>query len=245
MKKIYQLSISACALCALMAFAGCISCGDGDGDYQQACEEGDFVKAYKCAKSADAERYVILHEAMYALEQDKETGLMKIAFIAKEHKTDDWLFDELEDFAHQMGDEELAQKLSSMNPKKLRLASPSIDGPLYGFFEVQDSIVPIVKEQEYGDSGDTCLYVRTTIKKIKAGKLTIPKYDDGSPRNYVDFYLLFLNSDGATIYKMESYYGARFPDLEEMNVGDVTTVEFRLDENYKSGLYKYKIGCEY
>ena len=143
------------------------------------------------------------------------------------------------------GDEELAQKLSSMNPKKLRLASPSIDGPLYGFFEVQDSIVPIVKEQEYGDSGDTCLYVRTTIKKIKAGKLTIPKYDDGSPRYYVDFYLLFLNSDGATIYKSESYYGARFPDLEEMNVGDVTTVEFRLDENYKSGLYKYRIISDY
>ena len=74
MKKIYQLSISACALCALMAFAGCISCGDGD--YQQACEEGDFVKAYKCAKSADAERYVILHEAMYILASANKPQLL-------------------------------------------------------------------------------------------------------------------------------------------------------------------------
>lgn len=244
MKKIYQISIIACMLYALMAFASCISCGDDNGDYQQACEEGDFVKAYQCARSDEAERYVILHEAMYVLEQGEESSLMKIAFIAKEHKAN-WLFGELEDVAHQMGDEELAQKLSSMNPMKLRLASPSIEGPLNGYFEVQDSIVTIVKEKEYGDWEESEDWgIRTTIKKIKAGKLTIPKYHDGSPKASVLFHLLILNSDGATMYKLWSN-NEFFSDLEKMNVGDVTTVRFEVEEEYISGLYKYKIGCEY
>ncbi len=75
----------------------------------------DGGAAYRAARdlSEKAERYVILQEGLYMLEQGDDIGLMKIAVIAKEHNAY-WLYDELEEVARNSGNDELANKIRKM-----------------------------------------------------------------------------------------------------------------------------------
>ena len=75
----------------------------------------DGGAAYRAARdlSEKAERYVILQEGLYMLEQGDDIGLMKIAVIAKEHNAN-WLYDELEEVARNSGNDELADRINKM-----------------------------------------------------------------------------------------------------------------------------------
>lgn len=140
MKKIYQIIM----LCAMsIALAGCSgeNYSANESAYKEACEQGDFIKAYDIvdgikkeadkhlansngmddrdeamafdvaySKYKEAEYYVVLHEAIYVLENQGIDGLVKIALLVKEHDAD-WLYKELLDVVKAMNNKELEKKL--------------------------------------------------------------------------------------------------------------------------------------
>lgn len=62
-------------------------------------------------KSDEAERYVVLQEAITVLEESGTNGLMRIVGIAKEHNAESWLYEELLDVARKIGDTDLADRI--------------------------------------------------------------------------------------------------------------------------------------
>lgn len=82
-------------------------------EYKENCEQGDYAKAYEVCKkmeryksTADDEKYIVMHEATSILENQGIEGLVKISFIAKEHKAG-WLYEEMLSLAKNMGNNEL------------------------------------------------------------------------------------------------------------------------------------------
>lgn len=70
-------------------------------------------KSYK-----DAEKYVVLQEAIYIIENQGVEGLPRISVIVKEHEAG-WVYNELIDIAIALGDETLEARLKNLaNPKK-------------------------------------------------------------------------------------------------------------------------------
>lgn len=66
----------------------------------------------------EAERYVVLQEAISIIENQGIEGLPKIAFMVKEHNAI-WVYNDLIDMAVAMGDETLEARLKKLaNPKK-------------------------------------------------------------------------------------------------------------------------------
>ena len=65
-------------------------------------------------KSEEAERYVILQEAMYVLESQGTNGLMRIVGIGKEHHAEWWLYPELLDVAKKIGDTDLENRIMTI-----------------------------------------------------------------------------------------------------------------------------------
>ena len=87
------------------------------GDRDAANEGYSFaiesVSEYTEAKkmSDEAERYVVLQEAITVLEESGTNGLMRIVGIAKEHNAESWLYEELLDVARKIGDTDLADRI--------------------------------------------------------------------------------------------------------------------------------------
>lgn len=72
---------------------------------------------YEAAKknASEAERYVVMQEAMYVLESQGADGLMRILGITKEHEDcAGWLYNELLDITSRMGDKELYEKMQHL-----------------------------------------------------------------------------------------------------------------------------------
>ena len=64
--------------------------------------------------SDEAEKYVVLQEALFVLESKGTDGIMRIVGIAKEHNAEGWLFIELLDVAKKIGDTDLANRFESI-----------------------------------------------------------------------------------------------------------------------------------
>ena len=62
----------------------------------------------------EAFRYVVLQEAIVALEENGENGIMRIVGIAKEHKAEGWLYKELLDVAKKIGDDGLVERFQTL-----------------------------------------------------------------------------------------------------------------------------------
>ena len=84
-----------------------------DEGYSYAVES---VSEYEEAKkvSDEAEKYVVLQEAITVLEESGTNGLMRIVGIAKEHNAERWLYSELLDVANKIGDTDLAERFQNI-----------------------------------------------------------------------------------------------------------------------------------
>lgn len=89
--------------------------GEGPGGYALE-EHGKTEAKYEVAQRnyAEAERYVILQEAIYVLESQGAGGLVRVVGIAKEHNAESWLYSELLDVAKKIGDTDLAEKIQNI-----------------------------------------------------------------------------------------------------------------------------------
>ena len=65
-------------------------------------------------KAKEAERYVVLQEALLVLESEGTNGLMRIVGIGKEHNAESWLYPELLDVAKKIGDTDLANRIENI-----------------------------------------------------------------------------------------------------------------------------------
>lgn len=74
------------------------------------------VSEYEEAKkvSDEAEKYVVLQEALSVLESEGTNGIIRIVGIAKEHNAEGWLYIELLDVAKKIGDTDLANRFESI-----------------------------------------------------------------------------------------------------------------------------------
>ena len=79
------------------------------GGYYNSEYSSKLAEAKK--KSDEAERYVVLQEAITVLEESGTNGLMRIVAIAKEHNAESWLYGELLDVANKIGDTNLAEAI--------------------------------------------------------------------------------------------------------------------------------------
>ena len=82
----------------------------GSKEWSVYLQRGDFYEE----KAKEAERYVVLHEAMFVLESQNTDGLRRIVGIAKEHNVEDWLYSELLDVAKKIGDTDLENRIETM-----------------------------------------------------------------------------------------------------------------------------------
>ena len=105
-------------------------------NYKKACELKDFSTAYEIVdklkdnalyekthqileeyildaekKYKEAEKYVVLQEAITVLEENGTNGLGRIVGIAKEHDAESWLYEELLDVAKKIGDTDLTEEI--------------------------------------------------------------------------------------------------------------------------------------
>lgn len=118
MNKIYHI-ITLCAIVITLA-----SCGGGKGKSESktnyhdsvavACNNFDFAKAYLYAEKCDAKDEVIKKEGAYVLEQQGESGLVRISMIVNEHNAP-WLYLDMLKMAISMGKESLATRLYKMS----------------------------------------------------------------------------------------------------------------------------------
>ncbi len=84
----------------------------GEEDDGSEVSDPEYNEAKK--KSDEAERYVILQEAMFVLETQGTNGLIRIIGIAKEHNAEEWLYSELADIARKIGDSELEERINNL-----------------------------------------------------------------------------------------------------------------------------------
>ena len=234
------------------------SCNENkDFDYRKACEERDFERAYIIVdnmfsdvaekkakyrgtddwakvldaeeKAKEAKRYVILQEALMLMENGDDASLMRIVAIAKEHAADDWLFEELADVAHKIGNEDLACRLEEMNPN-ITLLKPevlSVSGSLYGYFEVEDTKIKY--------TGGTEITIR--IKRVKDG---MPGQRNKKGVKCINFIADFLGKDGTPLLKRTTCWNTErffigsddYKELLQSNVGDYKTITFTKQVRY-------------
>lgn len=83
-----------------------------DIDYNNQYVRSNYVETEK--KSDEAEKYVVLNEAISVLESEGSHGLMRIIGIAKEHDAEPWLYYELIDVAMKIGDSDLEERIKEI-----------------------------------------------------------------------------------------------------------------------------------
>ncbi len=85
---------------------------DRDSPFCYPKSKAEYEESEK--RSTEAERYVVLQEAITVLENEGTNGLMRIVGIAKEHDAESWLYDELKDIARKIGDTALENELEQI-----------------------------------------------------------------------------------------------------------------------------------
>ncbi len=76
--------------------------------------EAEAQYTHQSALYQEGLHYVVLQEALCVLEDNGESGIMRIVGIAKEHDAESWLYEELLDAAKKIGDEELANRFEKI-----------------------------------------------------------------------------------------------------------------------------------
>lgn len=217
-------------LCLL--FTGCT-----DTDYRKACEEHDFIKAYKIVQELDkfsgqeeAKRYVVLQKAMYVLEQQGEGGMMRISAITKENEAY-WLPAELLDLAKTTGNSSLIESLELLEENSgnhIRPECTTIIGVLNDYFEVVD--------QKYQVGDDIFRYNYKLVFKIKYTK-QIPQRllnqwkkesTVGNPNVRIDVDLLDKNGN---VLNYGDWDHIEIKEIESLKINDIysVSIEFAKD----------------
>lgn len=73
--------------------------------------DGSSIILDKENKYKEAEKYVVLQEAITVIEESGTNGLVRIVGIAKEHDAESWLYEELLDVARKIGDTDLTEEI--------------------------------------------------------------------------------------------------------------------------------------
>ena len=185
----------------------CESRSDGGG-----AEAKSWYTDYQNARAAaeEAERYVVLQEGLYMLEQGDDVGLMKIAVIAKEHNAD-WLYKELESVARNTGNDELVEKIIKMDPHRATLTpeTATVSGILKGYFEVSGQTAKIEDK-----------YLLVNLKRIKKGN---PKGNRRMP--YYKFSIAIKNEGGSIVFRQVTpleYNDEHYPSNDVINKDELT-----------------------
>lgn len=129
-----------------------------DADKQYSWRKGEAFSRYEEAKkiSDEAERYVVLQEALFVLESEGTNGVMRIVGIAKEHNAEGWLYIELLDVAKKIGDTDLANRFETLiqstisNLSNMSLSDISLINYLAGKNDKQlsEKILGLLTEEE-------------------------------------------------------------------------------------------------
>lgn len=185
----------------------------------------EYVSEYKEAKkkSDEAERYVVLQEALYVLEERGEDGLFRIAGIVKEHNAD-WLYSELINVTKSIGNEDLTKKIEKMDPHRaiLSLETSTVSGPLKGYFKVLGTEAKIEKG-----------VLTVSLERIKQG---VPD------RNDPYYYFKVIISDEINNPIIGIWAESRFSGLY-IKTCESISLEFNIDkETY--GMKKFSIVSE-
>jgi len=199
----------------------CESRSDGGG-----AEAKSWYTDYQNARAAaeEAERYVVLQEGLYMLEQGDDVGLMKIAVIAKEHNAD-WLYKELESVARSTGNDELVEKIIKMDPHRATLTpeTATVSGILKGYFEVSGQTAKIENK-----------YLFVNLKRIKKGN---PK----RRKPYYKFSVVIKNEVGSVIFRQVTPLGGYYEE------GLTTTIidEERDHYTYDDVMNEDELSCKF
>ena len=137
--------------------------------------EANLSKYEEAKKISDeAEKYVVLQEALLVLESKGTDGIMRIVGIAKEHNAEGWLYIELLDVAKKLGDTDLANRFESIiqstinNLSNLSLSDISLINYLAETKDEKNSetIIGLLAKEE-----------KNIPTKPMMGKITIADYD--------------------------------------------------------------------
>jgi hypothetical protein len=191
-------------------------------------------------KSDEAERYVVLQEAMLVLESEGSNGLMRIVGIAKEHKVEGWFYSEMADLAKKIGDPELEEKFNNMKPMSgsddlnegIIPSQKIISGPLSGYYEVVDKKY---KENDNIKYNSHTIYVE--LKKTKKG---LPEKIDY--RSNLHIGIEYLDENDNVVGK-EVHFVNQQKQMISCNLGETASVSFtRYGDNSvkKFRIYSYK-----
>ena len=156
----------------------------------------EYASKYEEAKkvSDEAERYVVLQEAMFVLESEGSNGLMRVVGIGKEHNAESWLYPELLDVAKKIGDTDLANRfetiiqstISNLSSGNVSLSDISLIKYMAETKDKNNSekIIGLLAEKEKKIPGRPALGV---VKSNSYGKLDKPYVDyNTSVKNYND-----------------------------------------------------------
>lgn len=115
MKKVYLIILLCMVIIMHTNCGGIFTPGPNYKDSVDiACENRDFVNAYRFARYLDNDSIVVKKEVMYVLEEQGEAGLVRIAMIVNEHDAK-WVYLDLTKMAISMGNEQLATKIYRMS----------------------------------------------------------------------------------------------------------------------------------
>ena len=192
-------------------------------------------------RSDEAERYVVLQEAMLVLESDGSNGLMRIVGIAKEHKVEGWLYSEMADLAKKIGDPELEEKFNNMKPMSgsddlnegvLIPSKKTISGPLSGYYEIVD--------KKYKENVDIKYNSHTIYVELKKTKKGLPEKMDYNSKLQIGIEYLDENDN---VVGKEVHFVNQQNQMISCNLGETASVSFtRYGDNSvkKFRIYSYK-----
>lgn len=218
-----------------------------DNDYRKACEEHDFAKAYKIASNLEynkekqeALHYIVLQEALYVLEQQGESGILRLGVIMKENKAY-WLPSELLDIVRQTNDEaliECLEKLDESSGNYLKPEKTSIIGVLNGYFEIVDD------KYQVGDLDDIRGYkLRINIKytkQIPQMQLNKWKKDSNVGNPNVHIYVDLTDKNG-NVLNYDDWSFIEIKEIESLKIGDDYQISIYFDKELLGIVKAFKL----
>lgn len=225
MKKIF-LNIILCAMAIVM-----VSCGGTKSDSEEresasqiryhdsvavACNNFDFAKAYLYAEKCDAKDEVIKKEGAYVLENQGESGLVRISMIINEHNAH-WLYLDLMKIAIAMGDESLATKLYNMSD------DCDVEAIDYAITADMEGLVNtfVSKKPYYADKQNVIEYLKKKgtyekiVKSIRLAEFAKKKKEVLDQLNYLESRLPKMPKLG--YQRADMWYGSVEENIEEYN----------------------------
>lgn len=191
---------------------------------KEACQKWENAKK----KAEEAEKYVILQEAMFVLESEGTKGITRIVGIAKEHNAEAWLYSELTDVAGKIGDTDLEESINNIvnnSENGLKLKTTSVDGIAYDYFEIVNQNKYTLQEDDMMGS-KLCVRIKYTNnipkKIINEWKKEAKKHMLDNPG--ISFGCNLFDNNGSCISSIDDSDGIDLKDIENMSIGDTHTI---------------------